>query len=476
MDKIPIHILYDCVLPNSVLANAVQTELGMVSYLSSFHNTCHADSTYFDRQLPTGSDEITALTYMFGKSYGTWPNSSSGTRLTHAIMTTLVDPKEDALYFGRKRIEKYIYPIKASPYMDAFTGAHFEGTKIAGNFFWKYMSSQALEDVKNRRAIILLDYGEENFVTQDTYENLHIALSFSDIPPEQIVLAFNSFNAEELYTKWFYKNERKLIVKNFPYVINNTSHFYDTITKDDQGRIGTDTFLKSKRKIRDNYFLFKVRRARPYRVALAMAMHEDGLLEQADWSFLTKLDRVDWLSSIYGKDYGFKLSEKKIDQFCAKTPKTLVHEREDTYDTISSWTDSQIKSYLNAYFYVCTETYTEGPYKSVTEKICKPMANFMPFLFNSFPGALALLRSLGFKTFHPFIDESYDGEPNSQKRTYMIYQEIKRLCAMDKKELHKWYWKQQDILIHNRETLLNLYKVDSTLKNFIMYLNERLYL
>jgi hypothetical protein len=157
-----------------------------------------------------------------------------------------------------------------------------------------------------------------------------------------------------------------------------------------------------------------------------------------------------------------------------KLPKSLKDEPKDTFNSVSSWTDTQVKSYNNAYFYICTETYTDGPYKSVTEKICKPIANYMPFLFVSFPGALQLLRDMGFKTFDGFIDESYDLEQDTGKRTAMVYEQIKKLCKMSKKQLHNWYWKMEDILVHNREHLLTLYKTDKTTENFIKFLDERI--
>ena len=44
----------------------------------------------------------------------------------------------------------------------------------------------------------------------------------------------------------------------------------------------------------------------------------------------------------------------------------------------------------------------------VTEKAIKPMQNGLPFVILGSPGALATLRALGFKTFAPAINESYD--------------------------------------------------------------------
>jgi hypothetical protein len=82
---------------------------------------------------------------------------------------------------------------------------------------------------------------------------------------------------------------------------------------------------------------------------------------------------------------------------------------------------------------------------------------------------------MGFKTFSGFIDESYDLEQDTTKRVAMVHAEIKRLCKMNKKQLHSWYWSMEDILVHNRERLLTLYKTDTTTENFIQYLGERIW-
>lgn len=114
-------------------------------------------------------------------------------------------------------------------------------------------------------------------------------------------------------------------------------------------------------------------------------------------------------------------------------------------------------------------------YKSLTEKVFKPIANFQPFFFIAYPGALALLQSLGFKTFHPFIDESYDNEPSEATRMNMIVKEINRLCSMSKEQIHEWFWQMEDILIHNHNHILEIYKHEPKGPELIKYLHDRVY-
>ena len=64
-----------------------------------------------------------------------------------------------------------------------------------------------------------------------------------------------------------------------------------------------------------------------------------------------------------------------------------------------------------------------------------------------------MLRDLGFKTFSPYINESYDNEKTTFRRMQKITKEVKRICSMSQDEMHKWYYQMEDILIHNRELI-----------------------
>mgnify|MGYP006908241978 FL=1 len=72
-------------------------------------------------------------------------------------------------------------------------------------------------------------------------------------------------------------------------------------------------------------------------------------------------------------------------------------------------------------------------------------------------GHMKGLRDLGFKTFHPHIDESYDDVVDVHKRFNMIKQEINKLCSMSKQEIHDWYWSMEEIYKHNFNHLHNVF-------------------
>jgi hypothetical protein len=112
-------------------------------------------------------------------------------------------------------------------------------------------------------------------------------------------------------------------------------------------------------------------------------------------------------------------------------------------------------AYKNSYFNILTETsFFESLHKGVdefylNERNVLPINTFQPFIVMNGQGHMKQFNKLGFKSFHPFINESYDKEKDPYKRFKMITKEIKRLCDMSDVDIHDWYWSMEEILIHN---------------------------
>lgn len=100
-----------------------------------------------------------------------------------------------------------------------------------------------------------------------------------------------------------------------------------------------------------------------------------------------------------------------------------------------------------------------------TEKTAKCLAAGKPFILLGTQGQLAELQRMGFKTFSPWINESYDQEPNPEKRFDMIRSEISRLSTMHPTALKSTLADIAKIAQYNKEnysTLLDRYLHDNT--------------
>ena len=75
----------------------------------------------------------------------------------------------------------------------------------------------------------------------------------------------------------------------------------------------------------------------------------------------------------------------------------------------------------------------------LTEKTLRPIACGHPFMILNGPGALETIRSYGFKTFQPYIDESYDSEQDPKKRMDKVLAEMHRINNASEK-YQKFIW------------------------------------
>ena len=87
---------------------------------------------------------------------------------------------------------------------------------------------------------------------------------------------------------------------------------------------------------------------------------------------------------------------------------------------------------------VVLETVFDDSRIHLTEKTLRPIACGHPFILAAGPGALEYVRSYGFKTFAPWIDESYDSETNSVKRLEKIIQAMKKIQNLQGQELEEF--------------------------------------
>jgi hypothetical protein len=103
---------------------------------------------------------------------------------------------------------------------------------------------------------------------------------------------------------------------------------------------------------------------------------------------------------------------------------------DDIIDNVGSiWNNVTFNSILSSDFHLIVETLFE--YKPsvsfLTEKTYKALACSKPFLMYSTMGCLTDIRELGYKTFSPHIDETYDTISDNEQRLLAVVNEIKRI-------------------------------------------------
>lgn len=117
--------------------------------------------------------------------------------------------------------------------------------------------------------------------------------------------------------------------------------------------------------------------------------------------------------------------------------------------------------YLNTYISLVTESMffqddVSFPTGFLSEKIWKPIGHCQPFILAGPSNSLKYIREkYNFKTFHPYIDESYDQEDDDMKRIKMIEVEVEKFSKKTKTEKINFLNSVKDVCIHNQKIFLD---------------------
>lgn len=228
----------------------------------------------------------------------------------------------------------------------------------------------------------------------------------------------------------------------------------------------------------DKKYLNLNRRWRQHRPIFVGLLKLNDLLDKGYVSFCKNVDGQSW-DGVYGYMHG------STQYLCPELYQTFIDNKETLLDIPDIFLDTpelyinqvQVDNnldyhYENTYFSIVNETnyfkdLGEGLFLS--EKVFKPILRCHPFIIVSRPYSLEKLRELGYKTFSPYIDESYDNETDDYKRLFMIIKETKRLSNLTDSELEEFLIGMREVVEYNYQHLTNKYT--SAKLNFVTKLN-----
>jgi len=320
-----------------------------------------------------------------------------------------------------------------------------------------YLSGDLVEKIKNGRAKLLLNNSHEAF--HDAVEPIYAKfVQGMGIPPKQIVLLSESASIHQVIHKAAEKYGSEPIsaywIRVFEYDVRTTSEFdpaYKEITT-----LESKPYLKK--------FLNLNRRWRPHRPMLVGLLASRNLIDRGFVSLARHVEGHSWDNMWNVLCFHQSLYETEIH-------KELLDNREkiealpDLYiDTTDLQTNQAVvnnnldEHYRNTYFSVVSETnffreFGEGVF--VSEKIFKPILKKHPFISVARPHTLKELKRIGYKTFHPYIDESYDSIENDADRLMAIVNEIERLCNLNDEQLVEYLVALREITEYNYRVLQN---------------------
>ena len=129
---------------------------------------------------------------------------------------------------------------------------------------------------------------------------------------------------------------------------------------------------------------------------------------------------------------------------------TKVSDMEKIINQLYSVYDSTLISVVTESNFVNKQIYH-------SEKTWKPIANKHPFIIVGPAGSLEKLKSLGYRTFSDFWDESYDLETNDTHRLLRIASLCKSISNWPISKKKDFFYESMHITKHNYKILKSIY-------------------
>ena len=217
-------------------------------------------------------------------------------------------------------------------------------------------------------------------------------------------------------------------------------------------------------------FIKLVRRLTPGRVLSHMQFSDENL-NQYGYISIPKINPNDNITSLieYAKQkitdlkWKYLITSENLKSFqLDQVP--LADTKKSSYN--KNWLgfpdeENLINYHHNSYFSIVFESRLEKNKESwfYTEKILRAILYKQVFILAGSKSALKYMRQQGYKTFDPYIDETYDTCDKYEDRITEITRVVKDLCSKDLEELTL---KCNDIVEHNYNnvfTLINNFKL-----------------
>jgi len=274
-----------------------------------------------------------------------------------------------------------------------------------------------------------------------------------DIDSKDIILAQGSINSQEAYDRYADKINR---VRRIGIL---SGHVFECVVKSNSKSV----YPKIKEYevgIKNKKFLCFNKVARPHRILLATEIFRRGLLDKSYFSFEGNGDNQ-WLNDLCSSKVWSPIVRQEFLNRYHEFPIRLniTENRHNPVDFI----EDDIKYHTDSYFSLITETIfhkSNSKYQNpmleylddavfISEKTYRAILFKHPFIIAGVPGTLKILQDRGFKTFSPWIDESYDTIEDDDARMAAIMTEVERLCEFTDEQWIEWQNGIKDIVEHN---------------------------
>lgn len=382
----------------------------------------------FDYHRPNGSSPTWYIkelkTLSIPLMWGPWNVlSEDGEMFTRGFFINAITPEHS-------RLIKYVPKAKlgTSPHIyiiNVYTRTFFETNRSIG---FSCISSEYLNDIRNGKCKILMFFIYEGYSGSDGNNDFEVIEEWrikENLPVNSIYYVCGNLLSEKIVKE-----------KNLGFKARGI-HYFETWNKYHGGILNFNPVDNK------NLFLSYNRQYRYHRIKLIIDLYENNLIDRG----LISVNKIE--------DVPYDVSENTKRFLLEQTPIHIDSVQTLKYNlAINITTEDYEKTFVS----LVTETMAEKNTLFFSEKIWKPIMVGHPFLLLGNLGSLRYLKSLGYKTFDRWFDESYDDEPEMEKRCIMIVNELNKYKTKSVDELKQIRYEMNEVCEYNYNHYKKLYK------------------
>jgi hypothetical protein len=316
-----------------------------------------------------------------------------------------------------------------------------------------------LRDLQSGKASLILDQSHEGYHADWLYDWFHNNCTQYKINPKQIIYITGDMDVDRKYKLWCSGKGITDQMCMIPY-----PHFETAVFTNDNNR--TKIFGLSKLPDFNDQYKYKKKnlatiknfnalqkRPRAHRMWLFKELFINNLLENT----ISSMNWFKWNHTFYmNRTMDVNEYEQAIKHCPMLPPYTGSYEEElaifEGGDSAKYQMEFNTQITLDTWFSVISEASFGEDTCFISEKTFKLICVHHPFIIFGNKNSLHYLRELGYKTFHPYIDETYD-TLECWDRLDAIIKSIQKINAMSQDEKLKWFEKMKPILEHNYKVM-----------------------
>lgn len=345
--------------------------------------------------------------------------------------------------------EKYIIPSSVAHSPDFWTGS--DPKTPSNKTIFDFLNKKYLKNIKNKQAFILLDQSHEGYQELWLWKWFHDECKKYQIPASQVIYVTGNLIAEEQYIDWCAKNNIDNKMNVIPY-----AHFEIAMSVTANENLPKVSDHLKYKKLNSNLiksYNCLQKRPRAHRAWLFKGLSDNNLLNLG----FNSMNKFEFNKIFYDQKSITHDEFKILDSLLPILPpgenkKSLKKFRSQDCGNYLMKFNKDIM--LDSWITVISEASFSDSSNTcfISEKTFKPIACCHPFIIYGNKHSLKFLKKMGYETFNPYINESYDGL-STWDRYHAIVDEIKRWSFLSEKDKRKNFKKMAPILEHNRKVL-----------------------